>query len=88
MMGHAESIMPSGSSVHCNAQAIMMEAIEYMGRKLEAAGVKFQVPAVLEEVPRQFIGDHVSPAFREVYIADTGHVVSPEKISKKAPELG
>jgi hypothetical protein len=37
----------------------MMGAIEYLGRTLEVAGVKFQVSAALEEVRRRFIGSHV-----------------------------
>jgi hypothetical protein len=87
-VGHAESMMPSGSSVHDNAQAVMMEVIEYMGRKLEVAGVKFQVPVVLEEVPRRLIGDHVSPAFRKVSTTGNQQVHSawfrPKKSAKNA----
>lgn len=75
------------SAAHGNAQAIMMGAIDYMGRKLEAAGVKFQVPAVLDEVRRQFVSDHVTPMIQQLSTSNPPEAVD-KKVQSKVPEVG
>lgn len=72
------------SVAHGNAQAIMMGAIEYMGKKLSVAGIPFQVPAVLEEVRQHFIQNHVTPVLAERVRADP----EPEKSSEKSEQVG
>lgn len=72
------------SVAHGNAQAIMMGAIEYMGKKLTIAGVSFQVPPVLEEVRQQFIHNHVTPVLPNLDKA----MPEPEKSSEKSEQVG
>jgi hypothetical protein len=72
------------SIAHGNAQAIMMGAIEYMGKKLSIAGIAFQVPAVLEEVRQAFIQNHVTPMLANGVQGQT----SLEKSSEKSDQVG
>lgn len=72
------------SVAHGNAQAIMMGAIEYMGKKLAMAGIPFQVPAVLEEVRQHFIQNHVTPVLAERDRVKT----LLEKSSEKSEQVG
>ncbi len=72
------------SVAHGNAQAIMMGAIEYMGKKLSAHGIPFQVPPVLQEVRAAFIDNHVTPALAQTDQA----TIKPEKSSEKSGQVG
>lgn len=72
------------SIAHGNAQAIMMGAIEYMGKKLSIAGITFQIPPVLEEVRQQFIHNHVTPVLPKSSSVQT----ELEKSSEKSDQVG
>jgi hypothetical protein len=76
------------SAAHGNAQALMMGAIDYMGRKLDAAGIKFQVPPVLAEVQRQFVSDHLTPAIQQVSTTCNQQADPSEKVQQKTSEVG
>ncbi len=47
---------------HGNAQNLMMDTIEQMGRVLSAKGIRFQIPRVLHEVRAEFLESHEMPA--------------------------
>lgn len=72
------------SVAHGNAQAIMMGAIEYMGKKLTTAGIPFQVPSVLEEVRQDFVRNHVTPVLSQSAAVES----ESKKSSEKSPEVG
>jgi hypothetical protein len=76
------------SAAHGNAQAIMMGAIDYMGRKLDAAGVKFQIPAILEEVRAQFIHNHVTPMLRDAASTVHQQPALSQEVQQKTSEVG
>lgn len=77
------------SAAHGNAQGLMMGAIDYMGKKLHAAGITFQIPPVLEEVRQQFIHSHVTSMLPKPYGADTEHGQDlSEKVQQKVHEVG
>ena len=50
---------------HGNAQVLMMETIDKMGRALSDRGIKFRIPRVLHEVRAEFLETHEMPARHE-----------------------
>lgn len=46
---------------HGNAQALMMEGISHLTRRLEALGQRVQIPPVLKEIQEAFLTAHVKP---------------------------
>ncbi len=47
---------------HGNAQNLMMDTIEQMGKVLSSKGVRFQIPRVLHEVRAEFLEKYEMPA--------------------------
>lgn len=54
-----QTLYHTQSNEHGNAQALMMEGIFHMARRLEALGQKVQIPPVLEEIQEAFLTRHV-----------------------------
>ncbi len=59
---------------HGNAQNMMMEVIDAMGRRLSESGIKFKIPRVLHEVRSEFLEQHEMPAREQA-----------EKLAEKTP---
>lgn len=49
---------------HGNAQAIMMDAITFLQRKLQAAGVEVQLPDVVRETQELYRERHIAPTLQ------------------------
>jgi len=66
---------------HGNAQNLMMEVIDQMGRKLSEHSIKFRVPHVLHEVRAEF-----NEKFEQVARADAAELAQKKSTKSGSPE--
>jgi len=70
------------SIAHGNAQAIMMDAIAFLERKLAAAGVNVTLPPIVRETQALYLDRHVTP------VLERSGPPSDNQVESSPPKVG